>query len=398
MRDGQPNPGRGSAVRVLVVLALGQIIGWGTLSLPAVIADRMARDLGLSVASIFGGLTVFYAALGFVSPLLARPFARWGARRLMIVGTVATVPGFLVLATSQDATAYFGAWTLLGIAGSATLTTSANILLNEIFGRSARRAIGGLMLMTGLSFSIFWPITAFLTDQVGWRSVCRIYAATTLLFCLPLYVFGLPNHWRSPTGIRGREASRSAPFDKYVFYLLTTGVAINAFVTLGFNSILIELLKSRGLAPGQALAYGSLLGVFQVSARAVDFFGGERWDGITTGIFAGLALCAAMLLLMTEMGAAGAFCFVVLYGLGSGASAVSRASIPLVFYDKVDFARVASQIAMPINVLSALAPPLLAGLLSQGGGVAALLIGLSSSGSFVLLLLLLRRHRPKRAV
>jgi len=394
MPDSQLNPSGGLTVRVLIVLALGQIIGWGTVSLPAVIGDRIALELGLSVASIFGGLTVFYTALGFVSPLLARPFARWGARRLMIMGTVATVPGFLVLAASRDALAYFGAWAILGFAGSATLTTSANIMLNEIFGRSARIAIGGLMLMTGLSFSIFWPITALLTDEFGWRSVCGIYAATALFFCLPLYVFGLPSISQAPRQNEGREAVTSAPCNKSVFYLLATGVAINAFVTLGFNSILIELLKSRGLPPGHALAYGSLLGLFQVSARAVDFFGGKRWDGITTGIFAGSTLFAAMVLMMANTSTAGALGFVVLYGLGSGASAVSRASMPLVFYDKVDFARVASQIAMPINILSALSPPLLAGLLSHGGGIAALSIGLFSSALFVLLLFMLRRHRP----
>jgi len=46
----------------------------------------------------------------------------------------------------------------------------------------------------------------------------------------------------------------------------------------------------------------------------------------------------------------------LLYGLGSGALAVARATIPLVFYDNVEFAKATSRIAMPLNLISAASP------------------------------------------
>jgi hypothetical protein len=64
--------------------------------------------------------------------------------------------------------------------------------------------------------------------------------------------------------------------------------------------------------------------------------------------------------------------FILLYGLGSGALAVARATIPLVFYDNVEFAKATSRIALPLNLISAASPPILVGLLSNFGSDALL--------------------------
>jgi predicted MFS family arabinose efflux permease len=69
---------------------------------------------------------------------------------------------------------YFVAWIVLGVAGSATLSIGTYITLNEAAGRRAKSAIGVLMLVTGLSSSIFWPTTSFLSSLAGWRGTCLI--------------------------------------------------------------------------------------------------------------------------------------------------------------------------------------------------------------------------------
>ena len=141
-----------------------------------------------------------------------------------------------------------------------------------------------------------------------------------------------------------------------------------------------------------------MLGVIQVSARGLDFLGGGRWDGITTGLVAGTALPVAMLLLMLSEGATWAVAvFILLYGAGSGAMAVARATIPLVFYDQAEFAKAMSMIALPLNLASAISPPLLAALLTQFGGRAALGLTLVFSCATVLILVLLGRRRPRVA-
>lgn len=180
-------------IRPLAVLGLVQLIGWGSAGLLAILARPIAAALGMDLAAVFAGNSVFYVAMGLWAPLLARAFARHGARRVMLAGTALAVAGFLLLALARGPVLYFLAWAVIGTAGSASLTTPAFILLNELAGRAASRAIAALMLATGLSSSLFWPTTALLAAHVGWRGTCLAYAAALALVSLPLLAFALPS-------------------------------------------------------------------------------------------------------------------------------------------------------------------------------------------------------------
>ncbi|MBC9880946.1 MFS transporter [Bradyrhizobium sp. INPA01-394B] len=386
-------------IGVLLVLAITQLIGWGTIGLPAVVGRDLGADLGMSLPAVFSGSSVLYVTMGLCAPWLAKAFARHGARKVMMVGTVVSVPGYVVLFFAREPMLYFAGWIILGMGGSATLSTGAYIMLNEVAGRGAKNAIGALMLVTGLSSSIFWPTTSFLSFWLGWRGTCLVYAAMMLAINLPLYAFVAPR--RKIAADDGGEAIKAAPppaIPKSTFGLVVCVITMNAFVNFGISAILLELLRAEGLAPAQALAFGSMLGVIQVSARGLDLLGGGRWDGITTGIVAGTALPVAMMLLMLSEGATWAVAtFILLYGAGSGAMAVARATIPLVFYDQAEFAKAMSMIALPLNLASAISPPLLAGLLTQFGSRGALGLTLVISCATVLILMMLGRRRPRLA-
>ena len=159
-------------VGTLFVLAITQVIGWGTVGLLAIVGRQISKDLHINLSAVFAGNSVFYVVMGLWAPLLARPFAQFGARRVMMIGAFLSATGFVLLSLSNGPALYFVAWTILGTAGSSTLTTAAYILLNEIAGQSAKSAIGALMLITGLSSSIFWPATSLLSGAIGWRETC----------------------------------------------------------------------------------------------------------------------------------------------------------------------------------------------------------------------------------
>ncbi|TYO67921.1 MFS transporter [Bradyrhizobium hipponense] len=386
-------------IGVLLVLAITQLVGWGTIGLPAIVGREIAADLGMSLPAVFAGTSVLYIAMGLCAPWLAGVFARHGARKVMMTGTVLAAPGFILLSLAREPVLYFAAWIVLGMAGSATLSTGAYIMLNEVAGRQAKNAIGALMLVTGLSSSIFWPATSFLSAHLGWRWTCLVYAAVLILISVPLYAFAAPRR----SVAKGEGGTAVKPTDapaipRSTFGLVVAAITLNAFVNFGLGAIMIELLRAEGLPPAQALAFGSMLGVIQVSARGLDFLGAGRWDGITTGLVAGTALPVAMLLLMMSEGTTWAVAvFILLYGAGSGAMAVARATIPLVFYDQAAFTRAMSMIALPLNLASALSPPLLVGLLTQFGSRGALGLTFACSCATVLILLLLGRRRPQVA-
>jgi hypothetical protein len=217
-----------------------------------------------------------------------------------------------------------------------------------------------------------------------------------VLVCLPLYVFGLPRYAerKEETG-SSHLSGETKIVRKSTFYLIASATVLCAFVTFGFGATMIELLKAEGLSSAQAVTFGSMLGVIQVSARGLDFLGGGRWDGITTALIATATLVVAILLLMIGGGSHWMIAvFILLYGLGSGALAVARATIPLVFYDNVEFARMTSRIAMPLNLIAAASPPILVGLLSNFGSHALLGFGALCASAAVVMLYWLSHHRP----
>ena len=87
--------------------------------------------------------------------------------------------------------------------------------------------------------------------------------------------------------------------------------------------------------------------------------------------------------------------FIVIYGLGSGAFAVARATIPMVFYDSTAYAAAASHIALPLNLMSAVAPAVLAGVLTRFGADVLLGLALLFSCAALAVLAILSQRRPR---
>src|SRR5947207_1815435 len=170
---------------------------------------------------------------------------------------------------------------------------------------------------------------------------------------------------------------------------------ITGFISWGFSSIIIQLLRVMGTSDERAIQLGSLLGVFQVSARVLDFAGGARWDGLTTGLIAGFVMPLSFIVLMLG-GSAGsaAIGFIVIYGIATGLMTVARARMPLVFYDQADYARAASRIAFPQNLVAAAARPILVSVLTQSGVMSVVTIGLGCAlASLAMLCALTLVHR-----
>lgn len=69
--------------------------------------------------------------------------------------------------------------------------------------------------------------------------------------------------------------------------------------------------------------------------------------------------------------------------------------MPLVFYDRAEFAKASSHIALPLNLISAASPPVLAGMLLRFGSHALLGFAFLLSCGALAILALLRDRRPQ---
>jgi hypothetical protein len=177
--------------------------------------------------------------------------------------------------------------------------------------------------------------------------------------------------------------------------LLVSAVALNGFVTFGVEAIGIELFRAMGADLAAAVGIGSLLGLFKVGGRVIDLLGGRRWDGLTTALVAGATIPVGLLAVCIGGASFWAVAgYLIFFGIGSGAFAVARATMPLVFYRKADYAATMSTIALPLNLTNAMAPPGLAALLTGVGAPAVLGLLATLSGAAFILLLRLNGMRP----
>lgn len=387
-------PFRSPTVRAVAALSVTQLIGWGaTFWLPAVTGPAMASDLGLALPMIMAGPTVMLVVMAMVSWPLSGIFERHGARPIMALGSPLGAAGLLVMGLANGPEAYLLSWIILGFAGASMLTTPAQIAVAEIAGDKARQALGVLILAGGLTSTIMWPLTGLLQAQWGWRTTTLLYAALMLLVCTPL-------HWAT-LARRPREKSAAttttepAPIDRPRFALLAMSFAANGFVTWGFALTIIILFEAAGLDRASALAAAAFIGIAQWAGRMVDFLGGRRWSSFVTGLAASALFPLSFIVLLLTSNFAGAMLFATLYGIASGVTTVARATLPLQIFPSGAYARASSQLAVPLNLAFAAAPPAFTAILTSAGPHAALWLAMAISifafCAFVGLLLLHNR-------
>lgn len=380
-------------VRAVAALSLTQLIGWGaTFWLPAVTGPAMAGELGMTLPMIMAGPTVMLVVMALVSWPLSAIFERHGARPIMALGSPMGAAGLLVLGLANGPMTYFASWIILGFAGAGMLTTPAQIAVTEIAGEKARQALGVLILAGGLTSTIVWPLTGLLQAQWGWRTTTLVYATVMLLVCMPLHWTTLARRPRDRSATAA--AAEPAPIDRPRFALLAMSFAANGFFTWGFALTIIILFEAAGLDHASALAAAAFIGIAQWAGRMVDFLGGRRWSGFVTGLAASALFPLSFIVLLLTGTFMGAMVFATLYGVASGVTAVTRATLPLQIFPAGAYARASAQLAMPLNLSFATAPPVFAAIMTSVGPHAALWLAFALSiFAFCTLLGLLLLHR-----
>jgi len=379
---------------VFIILAITQVAGWGVVGVLPVLASFIAEDLQVDLATAFMGVTAMYVVMGLSAPVVGKAFEKLGVKHVMLCGAGVIGVAFAAMASVNSLAAYLACWCATGVGGAMFLTTSAYAYLAEFAGESARGMIGSLMLVTGLAGSAFWPLTAWLDHLLGWRGVTQIYGSGMLLLVLPLLVLILPDvRSTSASTVSGRTKNCRG----HILWFLVAAISLNSFVTLGTESVGIELFKALGADLTLAVGLASFMGVLKVSGRLIDVVGGQRWNAIWTGIVSGAMIPAAMLIPVVFGPSSGAiFAYMVIFSIGSGAFAVARATMPLEFYERSDYAAAMSVISLPMSLVNATAPPLLSGLMASAGPSAMLLLMVVCSAAALCSLLALGHFKNRQ--
>ena len=388
------------SIQTVAVLAVTQLIGWGTtFETLGVLGRTIAPDLGLPNEIVFAGLSVMMLTSALAGPLTGRLLDRHGAARVLAAASVLFAIGLVLLASSRGIVLYAIAWTVLGLGGAFGLSAPAYTAVVEREGADGKRRIAILMLFTGLSATIFWPLLSLVNDLIGWRSTFLLCAGLQFFVCLPLYLFALPKpvaRHDQGTSIDVAPVALSATQRRTAFLLIAATTTIASFVTFGLAPSLLELLRQSGASPELALQLAAARGVIGISARGVDMLLGRRGNPLLTSVAGtGMILLSFACLLVMPPSTASLSAFILLYGFGAGVLAVARALLPLALFSPREFGRQSARLSLPQNLANAVAPVVFTALLDRAGHQAVVLVAvvlaLAALAAVVMLIAMVRK-------
>lgn len=365
----------GGRTRTVIALGTAQTLAWASsYYLPAMLAAPMARDLGVSVPTVFAAFSAALIVSALLGPFAGRAIDRFGGRPVLMATSAVFAAGLAALAAAQGPMSLLAAWLLLGIGMGSGLYEAAFAALVRLYGREARGAITGITLIAGFASTVGWPLSTLFEAQFGWRGACLAWAALHLLLGLPLNAW-LPRAVAPAAAGEGAPAAPgadplSAPPARSSAVLLAFVFAATWFVSTAMAAHLPALLQAGGATLAAAVAVGVLVGPAQVAGRLLEFGFLRRVHPLLSARLAALMhpLGAAAIALG---GPAGATPFALLHGIGNGVLTIAKGTLPLALFGPAGYGQRQGLLMVPARIAQALAPWLF-GLVLARYGVGAL--------------------------
>ncbi|MES2128316.1 MAG: MFS transporter [Pseudomonadota bacterium] len=365
-----PTPRR--SWQTLAILALTQVLSWGTLYYAlAIVALDIAHEMGWRNEVVYGAFSWCLLVAGLAATPAGALLDRYGGRRVMAAGSLLCGLGFIVLATAHSIAAYLVAWTVLGVAMAGVLYEAAFATINFEFGLQARQAISRLTLVAGFASTVFWPVTLKLNALLGWRETYLWYAAIQLLVCMPLHLMLGTQGAPMPTHQERPDHSLKEALRHHAFWKLAFAFAANSFVFSALSAHLIPILQHYGHPAGTVVFMAALIGPMQVLGRIGEMTFARHIAPQQVGKFTFAMLPLALLALLffgAHLVAVGLFC--ILYGLSNGILTIVRGTIPQQLFGARNYGAISGAMAGPAMVARAAGPLVLAGVLQANASPA----------------------------
>jgi MFS family permease len=245
---------------VIVTMSMGIRHGFG-LWLQPITADR-----GWTRETFAFALAVQNLAWGLAGPLAGALADRWGAFRVLVVGSLLYAAGLVAMALATSGAGFLGgAGVLIGMAQAGTTYAVVYGVIGRNVVAEKRSWAMGITAAAG-SFGQFLmvPVEGGLIGSVGWQNALFVCAALALVI-VPLAV-GLrePKRVAAASSQQSMGAALREAFGDRNFQLLTAGYFVCGFQLAFIGVHMPSYLKDHGLTPGIATTALALIGLFNV--------------------------------------------------------------------------------------------------------------------------------------
>jgi MFS family permease len=271
----------------------------------------------------------------------------------------------------------------LQIASALILYDAAFAALVQSYGSQGRSRITQLTLIAGFASTLFWPLTTWLDGVMDWRQVFLVFAALNFALCLPLHLIlkiapPKPETEPAPADPGEKPHVQHAPVPKHlqrrVLVLVTAGFALSGFMLSAVLAQMVPVLTALGIG-SVSLWIAALFGPAQVLVRLVSMmFGVRRHPLFMTLIASSMLPLAVMILTLSAPMTAGAVAFSILLGFGSGLKSIVQGALPLALFGSASYGTRLGQIALPRQVLAAVAPFAFAFMVDTAGQTTAMVV------------------------
>jgi len=290
-------------------------------------------------------------------------------KRLVVFGTILLGAGFVIHAMAESVGLIYFARFLMGTSLGFVGVTPSVILVSRWFGQRKGMALGILLTGTSIGGFLMPMFFAKLVEAYQWRTAMLIVSGMAWVILLPICLLmirepaglvSVPEDVAGP-GLSFEQALRSPQF--WLFAVAAALIFYTIFVTTQ-QFILYLQGPTIGLSLALASMWQSILFALSVSGKSAagvlsDRFTSSRLTLVSTAMM----FVSTMALLI----AGAPLVFLILYGLGYGATFVLLQRLVAEYFGRRDYERILGAITM-IEIVGGVAGGIVTGYLADRAG------------------------------
>lgn len=144
----------------------------------------LVREFGWSYTEVSFAMSMRGLEVGIAAPLMGWLIDRWGARKVVLYGSISTCVGLLLLSQTQSLAVFYVAFVIIGI-GAGTSTSNVTIPAVASWFRKRIGIATGIAISGAGAAGLFLPAVTYIIETYGWRSAVLVIMLSIVVIVIP---------------------------------------------------------------------------------------------------------------------------------------------------------------------------------------------------------------------